>query len=505
MRLSQLLAALGTPIPPHSEGVEVTGLTSDSRQVRPGYLFVAIRGAQVDAHRYIHDAVARGAVAVVAEGPAQVPPGLILVQVANSRWALSALAAAYYGYPARKLQLVGVTGTNGKTTVSFLVKQLAHRLGLAAGVIGTAGSLVNNQLVEEKTGYTTPEPQTLHRLLAQMVEMGTRVVSMEVSSHALEQQRVAHCSFDVAAFTNLTHEHLDYHKDMESYYRAKRTLFAQLAPGSVAVINVDDPYGRRLAGELPPGVRLITYGLGDGPADLTAQGIRFTVDQGSQFRLVAGDRELMVKAPGLFGTYNVMNALAAVGCGLGLGLPLEGLAAGLATVQPAPGRFQRVDLGQDFTVVVDYAHTPDGFEQLLSSVRQVQPPESRLIVVFGSAGHRDQSKRPEMGRVAGHYGDILVLTEEDPRSEDARSIMDQLASGVENPDCAVHKIEDRVEAIEAAVRMAAPGDVVLILGKGNETELEVRHPTTWTGDVPAAEAALRRRLDENRPARAGSA
>ncbi|MFO7172971.1 MAG: UDP-N-acetylmuramoyl-L-alanyl-D-glutamate--2,6-diaminopimelate ligase [Bacillota bacterium] len=503
MRLAQLLVPLGVDSVPGADEVEVKGLTCDSRQVRPGDLFVAIRGENVDAHRFVADAVDRGAVAVVAEEPVPVPASVPVVVVPDSRWALSALAASFYGDPSRRLRLVGVTGTNGKTTVSFLVMQLAAQLGVSAGVIGTAGVMVGDEVVEPKSGYTTPEAHNLHRLLRRMVERGVEVVAMEVSSHALEQERVAHCRFVAAAFTNLTHEHLDYHRDMEGYYRAKRLLFQQLEPGATAVVNLDDPYGQRLVAELPQGVRLVTYGLENPAAQLQARDAEITPEMGVRFRLVSPWGEWPVSAPGLFGIYNVSNALAALGCGLALGLPLEAMVEAMAGVRPAPGRFQRVDLGQDFTVVVDYAHTPDGFEKLLSSVQAVRRPGSRLILVFGSAGLRDRTKRPEMGRVAGRYGDILVLTEEDPRTEDPRAIMDEIAAGVDNPRCTIYRIEDRLEAIETAIQLAQPGDMVLILGKGNETDLEVQHPTRWHGDVPAAEAALLRRLAATRTAPAG--
>ncbi len=476
---------------------EITGITSDSRRVRPGDLFVATKGAQVDGHRFIPQAVERGAVAVVGERPVAVPEGIGYAVVPDARLALSALADKLYGSPSKHLKLVGITGTNGKTTTAFLVRAVAEAAGRLPGVIGTAGMMLGDQVLEGKSGYTTPEAPTVQRLLAEMVRREADVVAMEVTSHALEQHRVAHCHFDVAVFTNLTHEHLDYHKDMEGYFAAKAKLFRMLRPGAVAVINRDDPYGPRMAEQAPEGVRVITYGFSP-EADVRAEGLQLT-PSGARYRLVTPEGAAEVEAPHLFGAYNVSNALAAIAAGLALGYGMEAGVAAMRTAKGAPGRFERVDCGQDFTVVVDYAHTPDGFEKLLRDVDRIREPGSRVIMVFGSAGHRDRSKRPDMGRIAGRYCDVLVLTEEDPRTEDAAEIAAQIAAGVDREEVAVRFVEDRVAAIETAVQLASPGDFVLITGKGNETELEVQHPTEWRGDVPAAEAALRRLVkDPNR-------
>lgn len=494
MRLADLVAALEAATVTGDLQSEILGLAADSRHVQPGYLFVAVKGATVDAHEFVPQAVARGAAAVVCERPVDVPAGVARVVVPSGRRALSALADRFYGHPAQKVRLVGITGTNGKTTVAFLVKQLAEACGVRAGAVGTAGMVVGEELIEAKSGYTTPEALTLHRLLREMAQMGAQVVAMEVTSHALDQERVAHCPFPVAVFTNLTHEHLDYHGDMETYFAAKARLFRGLRPGATAVINLDCPYGRRMLGEVPAGVQVLPYSLHDPEAALRAVNIRLTPAGGSTFDLVTPAGIFAVAAPNLFGHYNVSNALAAFAAGQALGLDPQAMAAALRRVQPAPGRFQRVDMGQDFAVIVDYAHTPDGFEQLLSNVVQLKAPASRVIMVFGSAGHRDRSKRPDMGRIAGTYADLLVLTEEDPRTESAVQIAREIASGVDNPHCEVTLIEDRVAAIRHAVATARSGDIVLITGKGNETELEVQHPTDWHGDVPAAEAALLERL-----------
>lgn len=494
MKLNDLTAALADSLAiVAGTEQEILGIASDSRQVRPGDLFVSIPGARVDGHRFIGDAIARGAVAVVAEKPYEAPPGVGMVVVPHARHALSALADKFYGSPSRQLKMVGITGTNGKTTIAFLVKAVAEAAGRLPGVIGTAGMMLGDVVLESKSGYTTPEAPTVQRLLAEMVRQRADVVAMEVTSHALEQDRVAHCRFDVAVYTNLTHEHLDYHQDMESYFQAKARLFQMLRPGAFAVINLDDPYGPRFAEQVGPGVHLLTYGFEHPSAVVRGVDLQLTTS-GAAYTVVSPLGQARVESPYLFGAYNASNSLAAVAVGMALGYGMGPGVEAMRTAKGAPGRFERVDCGQDFTVVVDYAHTPDGFEKLLRDVVRLKEPSAKVTMVFGSAGHRDQTKRPDMGRIAGQYCDIMVLTEEDPRTEDALEIARQIAAGVDRPTVEILLVEDRLEAIERAIRMAAPSDIVLITGKGNETELEVQHPTTWCGDVPAAEEALKRLL-----------
>lgn len=495
MKLNELATALaGSATILNLPDVEITGIVADSRQVQPGSLFVTIPGARFDANQFIGQAIARGAAAVVATRPFEAPVGVGAFVVEDARIALSALADKFYGSPSRKLKMVGITGTNGKTTIAFLVQAVAEAAGRSAGIIGTAGMMLGREVLESKSGYTTPEAPTVHRLLADMVSRKADVAAMEVTSHALEQHRVAHCRFDVAIYTNLTHEHLDYHKDMESYFQAKARLFHMLRPGAVAVINLDDPYGPRFVQEVPQGVHLLTYGFSP-DAVVRAEELELTA-QGARYRLVTPVGEAEVEAPFLFGRYNVSNGLAAIATGMALGYGMTPGILAMRTAKGAPGRFERVDMGQNFTVVVDYAHTPDGFEKLLSDVVKFKAPGQRVTMVFGSAGHRDHSKRPDMGRIAGDYCDRLVLTEEDPRTENATEICREIASGVRRSQVDIQLIEDRVEAIDFALRTSEPGDIVLITGKGNETELEVQHPTEWHGDVPAAEASLTRLLTD---------
>lgn len=501
MKLHELITALDSPQVLALPAVDVTGIAADSRLVKPGDLFVSIPGAHVDGHRFLDQAIERGAAAVVAQRPFAAPVGVGAAVVTDARFALSALSDRFYGSPSRSLKMVGITGTNGKTTIAFLMEAVARAAHRQMGIVGTAGMMLGQEVLEAKSGYTTPEAQTVHRLLATMVMRGAFGVAMEVTSHALEQHRVAHCRFDVAIFTNLTHEHLDYHRDMETYFAAKAKLFQSLRPNAVAVINIDDPYGRRMVAEVPTGVHVLTYGFSPDAA-VRAENLSLTAD-GARYHLVTPVGEAYVEAPYLFGAYNVANGMAAIAAGLALGFGLEAGVTAMRTAKGAPGRFERVDEGQDFTVVVDYAHTPDGFEKLLSDVARLKPDDSRLIMVFGSAGHRDHSKRPDMGRIAGEYCDVLVLTEEDPRTEDPMEIAREIAAGVQRDEVEIRMVEDRVAAIDQAIRMAKPGDIVLITGKGNETELEVQHPTTWLGDVPTAVTALHNRaLEEARGVRA---
>jgi UDP-N-acetylmuramoyl-L-alanyl-D-glutamate--2,6-diaminopimelate ligase len=495
LRLNELAAVLGNSAKILTlPDVEIGGIVADSRLVKPGDLFVSIPGSRVDAHQFIGQAIEQGAAAVVATRPFPASEGVGTILVEDARHALSALSDKYFGSPSRKLKMVGITGTNGKTTIAFLIQAVVDAAGRRAGIIGTAGMMLGTEVLESKSGYTTPEAPTVHRLLAEMVVRKADVAAMEVTSHALEQHRVAHCRFDAAIYTNLTHEHLDYHKDMESYFHAKAKLFQMLRPGAFAIINLDDPYGARMVQECPPGVNVLTYGFSP-EAAVRAEDLELSA-QGASYRLVTPVGESQVDAPHLFGRYNVSNALAAIATGMALGYGAGAGVTAMQTAKGAPGRFERVDMGQNFTVVVDYAHTPDGFDKLLSDVAKFRQAGQRMTLVFGSAGHRDQTKRPDMGRIAGDYCDRLVLTEEDPRTEDAMEIARQIASGVRRNQVEIQLIEDRVEAIDYAIRTAEPGDIVLITGKGNETDLEVQHPTVWHGDVPAAEAALSRVLSD---------
>ncbi len=450
---------------------EVRGLTDDSRRVTDGVCFVAVRGLRADGHRFIPQAVGRGARAVVAEPPDPLPGrpvGRILVP--DSRWALPRLADAYFGHPSRALTVVGITGTNGKTTTAYLVEALLRARGLETGVVGTIQYVVRG--VGREAGQTTPEALELQGLLAEMVAAGVGGVAMEVSSHALALRRVDGVAFDVAIFTNLTQDHLDFHGTMERYAEAKGRLVFELLgeggkPGATAILNGDDPWGARWARELGGRgiVRVLTFGLGPGHAvrarayESGLTGIRL------QAETPAGPLAL---ASPLIGEHNVMNLLGAAAAGVALGLEPRAIATALAGVEAVPGRFERVETGQDFLVVVDYAHTPDALRRVLETARRLTP--GRLGVVFGAGGDRDRGKRPIMGRLAAELADRVWLTSDNPRSEDPSAIIAEISVGVVPPPPGGYTNHpDRREAIRDALAWGRAGDTLVIAGKGHET------------------------------------
>ncbi|MBI3456013.1 MAG: UDP-N-acetylmuramoyl-L-alanyl-D-glutamate--2,6-diaminopimelate ligase [Candidatus Rokubacteria bacterium] len=445
----------------------VRGLTDDSRRVTEGACFVAVRGLRTDGHRFIPQAVERGARAIVAEPPDPVPGGPVgRILVPDTRWALPRLADAYFGHPSRALLVVGITGTNGKTTTSYLVEALLRARGLETGIIGTIQYVIRGAARE--ASQTTPEALELQGLLAEMGAAGVGGVAMEISSHALELRRVDGVALDVAIFTNLTQDHLDFHGTMERYAQAKRRLFFELLrgggkPGATAVLNGDDPVGASWARELPGPV--LTFGLGAGHAvrarvyESGWGGIRLTAET------PAGSLRL---ASPLIGEHNVMNLLGGVAAGLALGLGPEAIVTALGGVASVPGRFERVDAGQDFLVVVDYAHTPDALRRVLETARRLTA--GRLGVVFGAGGDRDRGKRPIMGRLAAELADRVWLTSDNPRSEDPKAIIAEIAAGVVPPPPGGYTSDpDRREAIREALAWGRPGDTLVIAGKGHET------------------------------------
>src|SRR5499433_364616 len=409
---------IGTP--PRS----VTRLTADSRRVERGDVFVAVPGFKQDARRFVPEAVRRGAALVVTEGETLNGIGVAQVLVPSARRALAAVAGAYWDHPSRALTLVGITGTNGKTTTSYLVDALLRARGDATGILGTIQYVVGDEI--RPAGQTTPEALEIEAMLAAMRERGVRGVAMEVSSHALALSRVDALAFDVAVFTNLTQDHLDFHRTLEEYGRAKRRLFELLAvspkPRRAAVVNGDDPAGVRMLAGL--GVDTLTFGLG---ADNRVRATEWTSTlDGVQLRISTPAGGLTLVSP-LIGEHNVMNLLAAVGVGLALGLRPEAIAQTLGAVNTVPGRFERVRAGQPFLVVVDYAHTPDALERVLTTARKITT--GRLGVVFGCGGDRDRTKRPIMGEIAARLADHAWITSDNPRSEDPDAIVAEVAAG----------------------------------------------------------------------------
>ena len=450
-------------------GIEISGLAYSSQSVTPGALFFCVPGFRVDGHEFAADAVARGAVALVCQRPLGL--GVPEIVVDDVRAAMGPAAARFYGDPTAQLELTGITGTNGKTTTAYLVRHLMEAAGRQCGLLGTVKRVVGG--TEEEVVRTTPEAIDLQHTFRRMVDGGDRACAMEVSSHALQLGRVGGIRYAVKVFTNLTQDHLDFHESMEAYFAAKRRLFDE--PGT-AVVNVDDPYGRRIAAE----VDCLTFAI-ERDADFRARGVEFDL-MGSRFIVDTPTGELAVDSP-LPGLFNVQNVLGAVAAVRSLGvdeISLDGF-------DRVPGRFEPVDEGQDFGVLVDYAHTPDSLENVLRAAREVT--RGRVHVVFGAGGDRDRSKRPLMGDAARRLADRVLVTSDNPRSEDPEAIIDEIMRGAGSE--AVRE-PDRRRAIARAVEQAGPGDVVVIAGKGHEQGQEFEDGRKEPfDDVTVAREAIR--------------
>ena len=443
----------------------VTGVSLSSRQIRPGDLYAALPGARAHGIDYLDDAVAAGAVAVLTDpAGATGVSGVPVLVLERPRAVLGLLAARVYGEPAAALRLIGVTGTQGKTTTTRLAEGGLLAAGVSAAVVGTVGTRVAGEDV--KTDLTTPEAPTLHGLFAMMRERGVEACAMEVSSHALVMGRVDGVQFDVAVFTNLGRDHLDFHGDLEDYYRAKASLFTP-ERARLALINIDDAYGRRLAAETSLPVR--TWSVA-GAADWTVADVELAAT-GSRFTVVGPDGIRVETAVPLPGDFNVANALAAIAACAEVGYDVGQVAAGIAAGPGVPGRLERVEAGQDFVVIVDYAHKPDAVESALRTLRPLT--DGQLIVVIGAGGDRDSGKRPLMGEIAGRLADVLVVTDDNPRTEDPASIRSAILDGAGGATAEVVEVGDRRAAIREALRRATTGDVVLLAGKGHETGQEI--------------------------------
>ena len=456
--------------------VPITGLAYSSRSVCPGALFFCVRGFTSDGHEFAAEAIERGAVALVCERPLGL--GVPEVIVDDVRAVMGPVAARFHGDPTETLRVAGITGTNGKTTTAFLLREVLEAAGTPTGLLGTVRQVVGG--AEEPVERTTPEALDLQATFRRMLDAGDGACVMEVSSHALELGRTTGIHFACRVFTNLTQDNLDFHGTMEDYYRAKRLLFDA---GGPAVVNVDDAYGRRLAGE----VDALTFGTESADADLRARDIRFDVG-GASFTVDTPDGpvELTTQLPGLF---NVQNALAARGGARALGVPQETARSALASARRVPGRFEPVEEGQDFGVLVDYAHTPDSLENVLRAARELTV--GRLHVVFGAGGDRDRGKRPLMGEVAARLADRVIVTSDNPRSEDPEAILDAIMEGA---GAGAERELDRRRAIARAGEEAGPGDVVVIAGKGHEQGQEFASGRKEPfDDVTVAREALRAR------------
>jgi UDP-N-acetylmuramoyl-L-alanyl-D-glutamate--2,6-diaminopimelate ligase len=505
--------AAGADLPAAAAAAEIGAVTYDSRQASPGSVFVALQGVHADGGAFVRDAVARGAVAVVSEAAAPANAAVPWIQVADARLALAGLAAALYGNPSEELTLVGITGTNGKTTTSYLLASIFEAAGVRCGRIGTVGYRIGDE--ERDAPRTTPEAPDLQRMLREMVTQGCGACVMEASSHALALRRTDRLRFVAAIFTNLTRDHLDFHRDMEEYFAAKRRLFELLPDTGVAITNLDD---RRGAGIAAAARRPVTYAI-DAPADVRPGPLAFSLD-GLLFEVRTPRGTLHLNSR-LVGRPNAYNILAATAAAMALDVPFSAIEAGIRQLDAVPGRFQVVsDPADDVRVVVDYAHTDDALKNLLETARTLA--SGRLITVFGCGGDRDRTKRPLMGAVAARLSDLVIVTSDNPRSEDPDQIIDEIKRGIVVPadrlpaDRAAAKgasvpsgssrpgpagtrstpyvtVTDRKAAIERAVRDARPGDLVLIAGKGHEKYQVIGDRVLPFDDVEVARGALARR------------
>lgn len=492
MQLSALLAKIPVCETRGPVAVEITSVCYDSRLAAPGALFVALPGEKTDGRRYARQAVESGAAAVLIEGRTAVDlPGATCVAVENARVALAWVAAAFYRSPGYRMKVAGITGTNGKTTTAYLLKHICERSMLRCGLIGTVRYEVGDEVLPSP--HTTPESLDVQSLLARMRDAQCKAAVMEVSSHALAQDRVVGVEFDAAVFTNLTQDHLDYHGDLPSYYEAKASLFTRLLPlqkkkRGVCVINADDRYGAELCTRLAQtSARVITFGVGN-RADFRASNFKTELG-GTSYQLDALDRSYLVRLP-LIGKFNIYNSLAALAAATALGLNLRAAVLSLATAPAVPGRLQVVPVKRNYQVYVDYAHTDDALQNVLRTLRELGP--SKLIVVFGCGGDRDRKKRPLMARAAEQGSDHAIITSDNPRSEDPAAIIRDIEQGFQGT--AYEVVPDRAAAIARAIRLAQARDIVLIAGKGHETYQEFAHETLPFDDVQVALWAI-----ENQP------
>jgi UDP-N-acetylmuramoyl-L-alanyl-D-glutamate--2,6-diaminopimelate ligase len=470
--------------------VNIASVACDSRKVTSGVFFFALPGNKLDGMRFVDDAIAQGAVAVASSQPRPSPvkAGITWVELppGKERRALALASANFYRHPTDALKLVGITGTNGKTTTSFLVDSVLRAAGFTTGLIGTTG--YRTPAGSRKAVNTTPESLDLHQMCAEVREAGGTHAILEASSHALVMDRLWGCHFAVAVFTNLTRDHLDYHKNFEDYFAAKRHLFEGTGAGApdLAVINADDPYAPRLEGLAK---HTMTYGL-RGTPDLTTKTFDLSFD-GLQFTAQTPEGKVEVRSS-LVGRINVYNILGAIGAGIGLNIPLEKIAEGIRRLKLVPGRFQRIDEGQPFLVVVDYAHTDDALRNLIATAREVNP-SARIITVFGAGGERDRTKRPLMGEAAGALSNLVVLTSDNPRSEDPLRIINDVVVGLQKATAKYRVEPDRDKALEIALDEARPGDIVLLAGKGHENYQILRDRTIEFDDREKARAILGRK------------
>ncbi len=479
MKLAELLESIDGYELHGDAGVDICSLACDSRAVSPGSLFFAFSGSSADGHDYISAALENGASAIILENSSKAPSGVPWVEVADGRGSMALIAAFFYGNPTSALPLIGITGTNGKTTTTYLLEAILAAAGIPSAVLGTISYRFGNKRIE--ASHTTPDAIELQKIMRELADDGAKAFVMEVSSHALEQKRVDGCRFDAGIFSNLTRDHLDYHGTMEDYLAAKLRLFTDLLrpdaekPVRRGVVNLDDPYGATVASSAACPV--ITFGMKD--ADVRCLDATFSVD-GTRAKLMTPFGELVFASP-LLGLFNLYNIMASIAAGIALGIPLDAVKRGIEDHQTVPGRLERVKNSRGVTLLVDYAHTGDALQNVLSTIRNLNPP--RVITLFGCGGDRDPGKRPIMGKIAAEYSDLAIATSDNPRTEDPFVILSQIREGMAETEGREYSpeeldvrfcekgyltMENRREAIKLAARVAQAGDVVLLAGKGHE-------------------------------------
>ena len=500
-KLSEVFQGVETALPAGAHSLEIRQMACDSRKVRPGGLFFALHGAKADGNKFIQDAIKRGAVAIASEEPApgRIPAGVAWIQVQEGRKALAITAANFLGHPANALQLVAVTGTNGKTTTTSAVDAIVKASGAKTGLFGTIA--YHTPLGDYPAPNTTPESVDLQGFLAEIRDADGKYAVLEASSHSLAMDRLWGCHFQAAVFTNLTREHMDFHKTFEDYFTAKKRLFEGTGAGApeVAVLNADDEFGKRLAGLAR---KTVTYGL-EGDADIITKKFQLTFDSLTFTAQTPNGKVHVISR--LVGRINVYNLLAAIGAAQALGLSNEVIENGIRNLESVSGRFQRIDLGQPFLVIVDYAHTDDALENLIRTARELNP-KGRIITLFGCGGEKDRTKRPVMGEVTGRLSDLTILSSDNPRSEDPLKIISDIIVGLQKT-AGKYLIEpDREKAIGMAIEEARSGDIVLLAGKGHENYQILSDRTLEFDDREIARRALRQRGFEgprNKPGNSG--
>ncbi|MFW5981281.1 MAG: UDP-N-acetylmuramoyl-L-alanyl-D-glutamate--2,6-diaminopimelate ligase [bacterium] len=460
---------------------KIDNIVYDSRQVKAGSLFLAIRGFTLDGHDFIDKAIKNGAIAIVIEKELkEYKKDITYIKVKDSREAMAHIAAVFYNYPLEELDLIGITGTNGKTTTTYLIKNMLDNIGMEAGLIGTIKNIIGDKVLPATR--TTPESLDLYTLFDKMYQANLKRVVMEVSSHALDLKRVIGMKFKVAIFTNISQDHLDYHKTISAYLKAKSKLFTQLKNDGFAVVNIDDKHSDKIIKASVSDV--LTYSINKDSdfkaynIDLSPRGVSFSIQGKMNF-------DIKMKITGLF---NVYNTLAAIACGYALGLKERQIKEGLERVTGVAGRFEAIKEAREFSVIVDYAHTPDGMENVLKTALEFV--KGKIIVVFGCGGDRDKGKRPQMAEMAAKYGDYVIITSDNPRSEEPIDIIQDIEKGIENTDTEYKKIIDRKEAIHAAIKQARKDDMLIIFGKGHETYQVFKDKTIAFDDRQVAREAL---------------